>query len=323
MKYTVFILFLVLSCGAEKNQGNTDTPSGTDPEGDSSTVSLDSENGNGDGDTDTYSDGDTDTDSDGDSDADGDTDGDTDADADTDTDSDTDKSFCPEGSVQYTTAGGEIFCCNDSYPVFCDENDVGYGGGCWGPGVDCETVVECGGSSRACLVGSVPYCDQDETFACYSCPVDATRYETASGKPVCCSPSRPTFCDENADGYTGGCWSEAVDCETITTCGGSFTACVGDTLPYCDDAGEFSCYACPDGAVEYINASGKPICCGDERPLFCDENANGYSGGCWNDGVDCSTVISCGGFWGACMEGRESVCEEDALRCLSTEAKMD
>ena len=224
---------------------------------------------------------------------------------------------CPDGSTAYTGANGDLFCCTESYPVFCDATDDGYEGGCWSDGVDCDTLTLCGSDVMACLDGSLPYCDEEESFVCYACPDGATQYETASGRPVCCSETRPMFCDENDAGYTGGCWSATVDCDTITVCGDSFTACHEGSLPYCNADGELTCYPCPDGAEQYETASGRPVCCTDDLPVFCDENSDGYAGGCWSDGVDCTTVIYCGSFWGACTEGHSSSCEDDSLRCIS------
>ena len=224
--------------------------------------------------------------------------------------------FCPEGSVLHTTSSGKTVCCNDAYPVFCDENEDGYTGGCWTEGVSCEGILFCGEQWLVCTDGALPYCDENGDLICYPCEDETRLHETTSGRPVCCTDARPKFCDENSAGYTGGCWSEETDCETITSCDDTFYACSVDTLPHCQDDGVFRCYPCEEGSEVNQTLSGRPVCCPPENPIFCDENEAGYDGGCWWDTIDCDTIIECNGVWGACETGRTSSCEENTLRCL-------
>jgi hypothetical protein len=222
---------------------------------------------------------------------------------------------CPDGTTLHTSSSGRMVCCSESNPIFCDETPEGYNGGCWSDGVDCNTITFCGDTWTACLEDSLPFCNEDGGFLCYPCGDDTVRHETASGRPVCCTPDRPTFCDENEIGYSGGCWSDGVDCETITMCGDTYTACLHGALPFCGEDSELTCYPCPGDSERYETISGRPICCTADKPYFCDENENGYLGGCWSDGMDCSTVIYCNGFWGGCSEGMQPSCEDGSLSC--------
>ena len=312
MRQTFGICLLCAACAS----GN-ETPKGTEGGTEAETEGLESSTDTG-GDSDTAPNAGNDSSLDtGDTEDPSDSSDTSDVGSTDDTEDSEQTAVCPEGSAAHTGANGDLFCCSESYPVFCDANDDGYDGGCWSEGVACDTLTLCGDQLKACLEGSIPYCDEDDNFVCYACPDGATQYETASGKPVCCSEERPQFCDENNEGYGGGCWSEGVDCATITVCGASFTACYDGSLPYCDEAGDLTCYPCPDGAVQYETASGRPVCCTDDLPVFCDESSDGYTGGCRSEGVDCATLIYCGGFWGACTEGHTSSCEEDTLHCTS------
>jgi hypothetical protein len=223
---------------------------------------------------------------------------------------------CPEGSTPHTTSSGAAFCCSETYPVFCDENDAGYPGGCWSEGASCETLLFCIDRWSICYEGTLPYCDETDGMLCFPCQDESRMYETASGRPGCCTEARPTFCDENEAGYTGGCWTEETDCETITACGGSFSACASGMLPYCQEDGELRCYPCPEDSVRYETTSGRPVCCTADTPTFCDENDAGYHGGCWSATIDCDTIIQCNGLWSACEVGRTSSCEENVIRCL-------
>ena len=237
------------------------------------------------------------------------------SDDDTATDTETVQMYCPDGSEKHTTASGSVVCCSENFPVFCDENESGYAGSCWNDGVDCGTLTLCGGDWHACAEGSLPYCDAEENFLCYPCGDGSTPYTTASGRPVCCDSERPTFCDENDDGYQGGCWADGVDCDTITLCDGHYLACMADALPFCDESGNMTCHPCPADATRHETTSGRPVCCTTDQPTFCDENSLGYPGGCWSAAIDCSTIIPCGEAFGACGDGFESSCEDDQIIC--------
>jgi hypothetical protein len=76
-------------------------------------------------------------------------------------------SGCPDGSVLYTTKGGKNVCCGERYPVFCDENEAGYEGGCWSPGADCETIVYCNERWIACPEGTLSACPDGGDIICY------------------------------------------------------------------------------------------------------------------------------------------------------------
>ncbi len=195
-----------------------------------------------DADVDTDADADTDADSDSDVDADTDADTDTDADADSDTDADTDTGSinrCPEESTEHTTSiSGRTVCCPLGM-LFCDDNTTGYLGGCWSELTDCETIIECDGRWQACIEDTLPFCDLSDQMWCHSCPTDSTRYDTASGRPFCCTSDRPQFCDEAGE-FQGGCWNEGVDCTSITYCEGNWKACFNGMTPACKDD-QFSC----------------------------------------------------------------------------------
>jgi hypothetical protein len=67
--------------------------------------------------------------------------------------------------------------------------------------------------------------------------------------------------------------------------------------------------------VLHETRSGRPFCCDDEFPLFCDENDAGYPGGCWPDNAACDTITYCHDYWGACAAGEQPTCIEDELIC--------
>ena len=147
------------------------------------------------------------------------------------------------------------------------------------------------------------------------CPESTQLHTTSSGKVVCCSADHPVFCDENSNGYTGSCWSEGVNCDAIIHCGDAWRACLADALPWCDETENMICYPCAADSTVHYTTSGRPACCTDDRPVFCDENAEGYPGGCWSAGIDCSTIAMCNGFWGACPNGAIPTCEGTIIRC--------
>jgi hypothetical protein len=153
------------------------------------------------------------------------------------------------------------------------------------------------------------------TDTLYQCPEETELHLSASGKAVCCSQSKPVFCDENDDGYTGSCWSEGVNCDSITLCGDVWRGCLMDRLPFCDPTGNMICYPCPEEAEVYWTQSQMPVCCSPEQPVFCDENDNGYVGGCWPSQIDCNTITMCNGYWGACPAGGIPACEGTRIVC--------
>lgn len=150
----------------------------------------------------------------------------------------------------------------------------------------------------------------DGTDYAYQCPEGSEQHTTSSDKTVCCPSDNSQFCYENADGYTGGCWPEGTDCNTITECDGQFASCPYGSLPYCNDNSQLTCHVCPEDASVNYTTSGKPVCCETDFPAFCDERSDGYPGGCWQAGVDCATIALCGDTWRACGSGTVVVCEE-------------
>ncbi len=172
------------------------------------------------------------------------------------------------------------------------------------------------------VIASGPYCgseDEDDqpsnnggqagaTVLPYQCPDGTVQNTTSSGKVICCSANNAQFCDENAEGYTGGCWPEGTNCDAITMCGGQWTACPPASLPYCHND-QLQCIVCSENSSVYYSASGKPFCCDAEFPTFCDETDQGYEGGCWQAGVDCQTMAQCGDTWTACASGMVVVCD--------------
>ncbi|MBN1652524.1 MAG: hypothetical protein JXA30_01980 [Deltaproteobacteria bacterium] len=178
-----------------------------------------------------------------------------------------------------------------------------------------------------CVVASVLCCGDDDEKgesvpdpgSTVQCTEGAIKYTTSSGEIVCC-PSANRFCDENADGYTGGCWPENTDCNLITQCGGQWAACPTGSLPYCKDDATLECHVCSEGSSVYRTASGKPVCCDSDAPTFCDETDEGYAGGCWASGVDCDTIAPCGDDWAACAEGMVVVCDEATGEGYCTQA---
>ena len=181
--------------------------------------------------------------------------------------------------------------------------------------MSCDEIILCGEGWGACSQGAMSFCNENDELICYPCEDESRKHETLSGLPVCCTEDRPRFCDENSAGYPGGCWSESVDCATITACGDSFAACHEGGLPYCDEDGDLTCYTCPEDAARYETTSGRPVCCPPESPTFCDENDAGYPGGCWGATIGCETIIECDGFFGACPVGQTASCEDGALAC--------
>lgn len=148
---------------------------------------------------------------------------------------------CPEGSAMHVSAEGETFCCPERYPVFCDTRDGGYPGGCWSEEVDCATITRCNDDWSACHEGGMPYCDAVEGMTCYPCDDPTRKVESSSGRPFCCTEDHPTFCDENDDGYKGGCWSPAIDCGTVIECDGYWGACLTGLVSSCTDGGDLTC----------------------------------------------------------------------------------
>ncbi len=73
---------------------------------------------------------------------------------------------CPEGMEEYKTTSGRRICCTEDTQLFCDETDAGYPGGCFGLGIDCETLSYCGEDWRACREGASPVCSEDDIFSC-------------------------------------------------------------------------------------------------------------------------------------------------------------
>lgn len=167
-------------------------------------------------------------------------------------------------------------------------------------GPDCGSEDENDQSSNNGQAGRISYP--------YQCPEGSAQYTTSSGKTVCCAADNAQFCDENAEGYPGGCWPVGTACDTITECGGQYSSCPPETLPYCNND-QLQCFECSENASVHYTASGKPFCCGVDFPTFCDENQQGYPGGCWQAGVDCRTVVQCEGTWAACGSGLVVLCD--------------
>ncbi len=146
------------------------------------------------------------------------------------------------------------------------------------------------------------------------CPYESTEHTTSISKRTVCCPLGMQFCDEHTTGYYGGCWSEMTDCETIIECDGKWQACIADTLPFCDNSGQMWCQPCPQGSTRYETLSGKPFCCAENRPQFCDEEGE-FRGGCWTQDVDCTSITYCEDNWKACFNGTKPVCEDDKFIC--------
>ena len=154
---------------------------------------------------------------------------------------------CPPGYTQHTSVSGKVFCCPPTSPLFCDENDAGFTGGCWSKEMDCATIFQCGDDWWSCPAQSIPYCDAEGEMICQPCEDGWTKHETTSGRPICCPPDRPIFCDENDMGYGGGCWQARVDCSTITHCQGTWRACFEGMVPICPND-QFGCTTPDSGA---------------------------------------------------------------------------
>ncbi|MBN2530995.1 MAG: hypothetical protein JXR76_31705 [Deltaproteobacteria bacterium] len=157
--------------------------------------------------------------------------------------------------------------------------------------------------------------DSSTSNTTITCPEGTQMHTTASGKVVCCNGLYPVFCDENDAGYSGSCWPEEVNCDSITLCSDSWHACKTGSLPYCDASGNMICFPCDNDASVYYTLSGMPVCCDEPSPLFCDENAGGFPGGCWASQIDCSTIIWCENHWGACAAGNAAVCQNGLVVC--------
>jgi hypothetical protein len=157
--------------------------------------------------------------------------------------------------------------------------------------------------------------DADTGTVVYTCDEGAELHLSSSGKAFCCPPEYPVFCDENDAGYTGNCWSEGVDCDTLIDCGSGWQACPEGTESYCNGA-TMSCRSpCTDGTL-YTTASGRQVCCSEPSPQFCDENDQGFAGGCWDADVDCDTITSCNGSFSACLTGSIPFCGPDGFECI-------
>lgn len=74
---------------------------------------------------------------------------------------------CPKSSEKYETSQGMPVCCPKDFPVFCDAMSNGYEGGCWGAGIDCDTIDTCQDEWRACPEGTTLLCDtENNVFGC-------------------------------------------------------------------------------------------------------------------------------------------------------------
>lgn len=85
------------------------------------------------------------------------------------------------------------------------------------------------------------------------------------------------------------CWGTGTDCSTLTECKGGWAACAQSFTPHCGDVRGFAC-------------------CPASLPVFCD--VSGPSFGCWEQGIDCSTITDCAGVWYACPAGQKYVCSQ-------------
>jgi hypothetical protein len=98
-----------------------------------------------------------------------------------------------------------------------------------------------------------------------------------------CSGDYPTFCP-----ISGSCWSEGVNCETVTSCGGTYKACKSALL-------KVDC------------ATDKCVCKNSDYPVYCAATSEATDG-CWTPGTDCSTVTMCNGEKKACHSGYSFNC---------------
>lgn len=96
-----------------------------------------------------------------------------------------------------------------------------------------------------------------------------------SGEVECAVPGAPS------------CWGAGTDCATLTECKGSWAACAKDFSPHCGDVRGFAC--CPALLPVFCDVAGPPL-------------------GCWEPGIDCSTIADCSGAWFACPAGQKYVC---------------
>ena len=83
------------------------------------------------------------------------------------------------------------------------------------------------------------------------------------------------------------CWNPGTDCATVTFCQDNWMACAAGHSPHCGSTRPFAC-------------------CPANLPVFCD--VSGPVLGCWESGIDCSTLKECSGEWYGCEAGWVYTC---------------
>lgn len=65
---------------------------------------------------------------------------------------------CEIGQSSHCSYIGQVFCCGNEYPVFCDMKPSGFPGACGAEGTDCSTATKCGDTWGICKTGYTPVC---------------------------------------------------------------------------------------------------------------------------------------------------------------------
>lgn len=162
---------------------------------------------------------------------------------------------------------------------------------CLAPEIECSGIctdtssddANCGTCGRACAD-----LEQCVAGAC-TCPAPFA---------ICDGACRDISTDP---GHCGGCGTPCAG--GGQTCRDGACGCSNASSTYCSD----QCLDCPSGSTSHCGANGPSLCCGSPRNVACD--VPGYGTGCWDEGVDCSTLQLCGGRWSACYAGWTPHCD--------------
>ncbi|MCA9576049.1 MAG: hypothetical protein KC668_11465 [Myxococcales bacterium] len=205
--------------------------------------------------------------------------------------------YCDEGTCE---AGGTCVAGTCEPCVGQEECPCRAGGGC-DNGLTCVTSEDrcvptedtvCEDTCHTGWIGDGACDDGGEGAEFSSCYLGTDCTDCGARRNPCTNPSFPRFCPRTPN-FPSECWSDGVDCDTITYCGGTTPlACLSGFRYDCDSS---SCVA---------NA-----CAGTTHPVFCAYEPSCTSSGtdcCFTEHADCDTVTECFGGQYACITRRSN-----------------
>ncbi len=223
--------------------------------------------------------------------------------------------LCDTGQTASTSTQGSQRCCPKDSTLFCDETSA-FAAACYSDTLDCDTRANCGESVALCPTDQLVVC-LDEQYGC--CPASAptwcpptetnasfcagpnadcqqtahcangrvtcnqneTSHCTSTGDGLCCDESLPAWCAPYSAGnpdFPGACMPADTSCATISSSENGWTAC-------------------KTSDVVGRTATGGPVCCGGETPVWCNPSPNtdpDPSTECFPASINCDTL-----FWDA------------------------